>query len=67
MRSQFNIKDPIPKKHNQDIIYHTVCPKDNCNKDFIGECERRLEERTSIENNLIESIDIVKFQNQISK
>ena len=44
--SQFNIKDPIPKRHNPDIIYHTVYPQDNGNEDYIGECTRSLEERT---------------------
>ena len=24
--SQVNIKDPIPKRHNDNIIYHTFCP-----------------------------------------
>ena len=44
--SQFNIKDPVPKRHVYDIIYHIVCREDNCNQDYIGECARRLEERT---------------------
>ena len=44
--SQFNIKDPVPKRHVYDIIYHIVCLEDNCNQDYIGECARRLEERT---------------------
>ena len=43
---QLNIKDPIPKRHNYDIIYHAVCPEDNYNEDYIDECARRLEERT---------------------
>ena len=40
--SQVNIKDPIPKRHNHNTIYHTVCPQDNCNEDYIGEFARRL-------------------------
>ena len=48
--SQFNIKDPIPKMHNHDIIYHIVCLKNNCNEDYIGECARRLNERTKDHN-----------------
>ena len=27
--SQFNIKDPIPKRHNENKIWHTICPEDN--------------------------------------
>ena len=50
LRSQFNIKDPIPKKRIQDIIYHTVCPEDNSNEDCIDECSKRPEERNSIES-----------------
>ena len=30
--SQFNIKDPIPKRDSHNIIYHVVCLENNCNK-----------------------------------
>ena len=30
--------------------YHAVCPEDNCNEDDIGECAKRLEERTQDHN-----------------
>ena len=40
--SQFNIKDPIPKGHNHEIIYHTVCPQDNCNEDCIENQRKKL-------------------------
>ena len=44
--SKFNTKDCIPFEHNHDLIYHAVCPHDNCNKDYyIGENTKRLEER----------------------
>ena len=44
LESQFNIKDPIPKRNNHNIIHHTIYSEDN--EDYIGECPRRLEERT---------------------
>ena len=50
LESQFNIKGPIPKRHNHDIIYHTVCLEYNCNEDYIGKWARRLEERTKDHN-----------------
>ena len=37
--SQFNIKDPIPERLSHNIIYHTVCPEDNYNEDYTGECK----------------------------
>ena len=43
--SQFNIKDPIPKRHNHDLIYHTVYPQDNFDEGYIGESARILKER----------------------
>ena len=48
--SQFNIKDPIPKRHNHNIIYHVVCLENNCNEDYVGECARRLKKRTKGHN-----------------
>ena len=48
--SQFSIKDPIPKTHNYDIIYHTVCSEDNCNENYIDKCARSLKERTKDHN-----------------
>ena len=48
--SQFNIKDPILKRHKHDIIYHTFCPEDNYNEDYIGEFARRLDGKTKHHN-----------------
>lgn len=35
---------------NHDLIYHTVCPDENCNADYVGESARRLEERLKDHN-----------------
>ena len=48
--SQFNIKGPIPKKHNLYVFYNTVCLEENCIEDYYGECARRLEESTKDHN-----------------
>ena len=48
--SQFNIKDPIPKRHNHDLIYHTVYPQDNFDEGYIGESARILKERPKDHN-----------------
>ena len=47
--SQVNIKDLIPKRHNDSIIYHTFCPLDNCNEDYIGKSARRLTAKSLME------------------
>ena len=38
----FNVKDPVPFTEKYDVIYRSVCATENCNKDYVGECARRL-------------------------
>ena len=44
LRSKLSIKDCIPFGHNHDLIYQTVCPDDNCNRNYIGKSARKLKE-----------------------
>ena len=32
-------------KHNHDIVYYNECPEEQCNKNYIGETRRRINER----------------------
>ena len=48
--SQFNIKDPIPKRHNHDLSYHTVCLQDNFDEYYIAESATILKERPKDHN-----------------
>ena len=31
-------------KHNHDIVYYNECPEEQCNKNYIGETGRRINE-----------------------
>ena len=38
-------KDNTEFLHKQDLVYHTDCPVENCNDDYVGETARRISER----------------------
>ena len=40
-----NIKDPVKKSHQHDVVYYTTCPEPGCVEDYIGETGRPLNER----------------------
>ena len=41
----FNVKDPVPQKYKSDLVYKCTCPQIDCNESYVGETERRFEER----------------------
>ena len=43
--SYFNIKDQTKIQHQNDLIYYTECPENDCLENYVGETERRLQER----------------------
>ena len=43
--SYFNIKDSTKLEHQHDLTCFTQCPGVNCNKIYLGETVRRLQER----------------------
>ena len=45
LRSGFNIKDKIKFPHIQDLVFHTECPGESCNDDYVGETTRCTSER----------------------
>ena len=40
-----NIKDPVKKSHQHDVVYDAACPEPGCVEVYIGETARRLNER----------------------
>ena len=38
-------KDNTEFPHKQDLVYHTDCPVENCNDDYVGETARRISEK----------------------
>ena len=43
--SYFNIKDQTKMQHQNDLIYYTECPENDCMENYVGDIERRLQER----------------------
>jgi len=43
LSSCFNIKDRIKQEHLHNVVYEISCP--DCDQNYIGETERRIEER----------------------
>ena len=40
-----NIKDPVRKSHQHDVVYYATCPKPVCVEDCTGETGRKLNKR----------------------
>ena len=40
-----NIKDPVKKSHQHNVVYYATCPEPGCVEDYTGETGRRLNER----------------------
>ena len=40
-----NIKDPVKKSHQYDLVYYATCPKPGCVEDYTGETRRRPNKR----------------------
>ena len=40
-----NIKDPVKKSHQHDVVYYATCPEPGWLEDYNGETGRRLNER----------------------
>ena len=39
------MKDSVPQKYKSDLVCKCTCPQIACNESYIGETERRVEER----------------------
>ena len=45
LKTKFKLKDAIPKENQHNVVYKFTCSDTTCQKSYIGECSRRLEER----------------------
>ena len=62
----FNVKDPVPRKYESDLVYKCTCPQIDCNKSCIGEVERRFEERIIDHNKRDKESHIYKHSSEDS-
>ena len=62
----FNVKDPAPQKYKSDLVYKCRCPQIDCNQSYIGETEKRFEERIIDHNKCDEKSYIYKHSSENS-
>ena len=62
LRSGFNIKDKIKFPHIQDLVFHTECPGESCNDDYVGETTRCTSERMIDHGGRDKNTHILKHQ-----
>ena len=43
--TKFQLKDKTKSYQQNNLVYHDKCPNKTCNEDYIGETDRRIEER----------------------
>ena len=51
MSTQFPVKDKTKFKHQHNITYFSKCPEIDCKETYIGETDRRIQERIIDHNN----------------
>ena len=61
-----NVKDPVPQKYKSNLVYKCTSPQINCNESFMGEAERRFEERIIDHNKRDKKSHICKHSGQNS-
>ena len=42
---KFPTKDKAEFQHQNNLVYYSQCPNDQCRKDYVGESDRRIEQR----------------------
>ena len=45
LSSKFPTKDKTGFQHQNNLVYYSQCPNDQCKEDYVGESGRRIEER----------------------
>ena len=43
--TKFELKDKRRFNHQNNLLYYSKCPNKTCNEDYVGETDRRIEER----------------------
>ena len=43
--TKFQLKDKTRFNHQNNLVYYSKCPNKTCNEDYVGETDRRIEER----------------------
>ena len=46
-----NMKDPVKKYHQHNVVYYVTCPEPGCVEDYTGETSKRLEVKRLIDHN----------------
>ena len=50
LSQHLSLKYPVPQKYKSDLVYKYKCSQIDCNEPYIGETERRFEERITDHN-----------------
>ena len=59
LSSKFPTKDITKFHHPNNAVYYGKCPNEACPDDYIGECDRRIEERIIDHNDRDKSLHIL--------
>ena len=61
-----NVKDPVPQRYKSDLVYkcRCTCPQIDCNELYIGETERRFEDRNLGHNKRYKKLHIYKHSSE---
>ena len=64
LSTQFPVKDRTKFEHRHNTAYFNRCPIVTCNEPFVGETDRRIEERTIDHNKRDKSPHLLKHAHE---
>lgn len=66
LASKFKIKDKVNFIHKNNIVYLCRCPEDSCIETYIGETNRRIQERILDHNGRDKNSHVYKHSNNVN-
>ena len=62
--TKFQLKDKTRFNHRNNLVYYSKCPNKTCNEDYVGETDRRNEERIMDHNKRDKNSHLLKHSRE---
>ena len=62
--TKFHLKDKTRFNHQKNLVYYSKCPNKTCNEDYVGETDRRNEERIMDHNKRDKNSHLLKHSRE---
>ena len=62
--TKFQLKDKTRFNHQNNLVYYSKCPDKTCNEDYVGETDRKIEERIMDHNKRDKNSHLLKHSRE---